>query len=186
LRPDTAGVYLLAEIGVILLLFEVGLETNLDEIVRVGAPAFVVALAGMALPFLGGLLFARALGHETLTAIFVGAALTATSIGITARVLTELKALATREGQIILGAAVADDVLGLVVLAVVARIAESGSASAGMVLRATALAVGFLALALALGIPLARHLVRVAGWANVRGVLGHCGGRFRSSGGLRR
>ncbi len=171
LVPITTGVLILAEIGVILLLFEVGLDTNLDELVRVGAPALVVALASMALPFLGGFLFARALGHATLTAVFVGAALTATSIGITARVLTELRALATREGQIILGAAVADDVLGLVLLAVVARIAENGSASAAMVLRATALAVGFLAVALALGIPLARHLVRVVGWANVRGVL---------------
>src|SRR5258706_4728275 len=97
LVPLTGGVLLLAEIGVILLLFEVGLETDLGELARVGGPALVVALAGMALPFLGGFFFTRALGHPALTAIFVGAALTATSIGITARVLAELKALATRE-----------------------------------------------------------------------------------------
>ena len=121
LVPLSHGVHLLAEVGVILLLFEVGLETDLDDLVRVGAPALAVAFAGMVLPFVGRLRRSRApLGHAPLTAIFVGAALTATSIGITARVLSELKVLTTREGQIILGAAVTDDVLGLVVLAVVA------------------------------------------------------------------
>jgi len=168
----TGGVLLLAEIGVILLLFEVGLETDLAELARVGGPALAVALAGMALPFLGGFFLTRALGQPVLTAIFVGAALTATSIGITARVLSELKVLATREGQIILGAAVADDVLGLVVLAVVARIAGSGGVDTALVLRATGLAVGFLAVALVLGIPLGRWLVGIVGRANVRGVLG--------------
>ena len=167
----TAGILLVAEIGVILLLFEVGLETDLAELARVGAPALVVALAGMALPFLGGFFFTRVLGHPTLTAIFVGAALTATSIGITARVLSELKALSSREGQIILGAAVVDDVLGLVVLAVVSRIAERGTVETTMVLRATSLAVGFLVVALALGIPLGHRLIGIVGRANVRGVL---------------
>src|SRR6266404_4192561 len=159
----TGGVLLLAEIGVILLLFEVGLETDLAELARVGGPALAVALAGMALPFLGGFFLTRALGQPVLTAIFVGAALTATSIGITARVLSELKVLATREGQIILGAAVADDVLGLVVLAVVARIAGSGGVDTALVLRATGLAVGFLAVALVLGIPLGRWLIGIVG-----------------------
>jgi Kef-type K+ transport system membrane component KefB len=172
LVPLIDGVILLAEIGVILLLFEVGLETDLRELARAGGPALVVALAGMALPFLGGFFLTRALGEPALTAIFVGAALTATSIGITARVLSELRALATSEGQIILGAAVADDVLGLVVLAVVGRIAGTGAVGTGMVLRATTLAVGFLAVALALGIPLGRWLVGIVGRANVRGILG--------------
>jgi Kef-type K+ transport system membrane component KefB len=171
LVPVSVGVALISEIGVILLLFEVGLETDLEDLVRVLAPALAVAIAGMVLPFLGAFLLARALGYGPLTAIFVGAVLTATSIGITARVLKELKVLSTREGQVILGAAVADDVLALVVLAVVTRIAESGGVSPGMAVRATALAVGFLAVALALGIPLARFLVRLASWANVRGVL---------------
>jgi Kef-type K+ transport system membrane component KefB len=168
----TESILLLAEIGVILLLFEVGLETDLRELARVGGPALAVALAGMALPFLGGFLLTRALGEPALTAIFVGAALTATSIGITARVLSELKVLATREGQIILGAAVADDVLGLVVLAVVARIAGPGGVDTALVLRATGLAIGFLAVALALGIPLGHWLVGIVGRANVRGILG--------------
>jgi len=171
LVPLSHGIELLAEIGVILLLFEVGLETDLEELVRVGGPALAVALAGMALPFIGGWATSLAFGQPPLTAIFVGAALTATSIGITARVLSEISALKTREGQIILGAAVVDDVLGLVVLAVVGQIAEKGSVSAGGVARSAAFSIGFLALALLLGIPLGRRLVSVVGRANVRGVL---------------
>jgi len=171
LVPLSDGVLLLAEIGVILLLFEVGLETDLTELVRVGGPALLVALAGMVLPFLGGWSLALAAGQSSLTAIFVGAAMTATSIGITARILSELSVLKTREGQIILGAAVVDDVLGLVVLAVVAQIAEKGGVAAGAAIRATVFSIGFLAVALAVGIPLGQRLVRVVGHANVRGVL---------------
>src|SRR5262249_58588103 len=88
---------------------------------------------------------------------FAGAALTATSISITARVLSELNSLATREGQIILGAAVADDVLGLIVLAVVTQVVRTGSINPGVVLRSTLLAFGFLAAALVLGIPAGRR-----------------------------
>ena len=171
LVPLSAGILLVAEIGVILLLFEVGLETDLQELLKVGAPALSVAVAGMVLPFFAGYLLTKALGHPTLTAIFVGAALTATSIGITARVLSDLKMLATREGQIILGAAVVDDVLGLVVLAVVSQIAAKGGVGPAVVLRAAGLSIAFLIAALVLGIPLGRRLVGIVGRANVRGVL---------------
>jgi Kef-type K+ transport system membrane component KefB len=168
---DRAVAEQFAEIGVILLLFEVGLETDLAELARVGAPALVVAVAGMALPFLGGVGLTLAAGYPPITAIFVGAALTATSIGITARVLSELSVLRTREGQIILGAAIVDDVLGLVVLAVVTQIAEKGGVAVGQAVRAAGFSIGFLAVALALGIPLGKRLVGVVGRANVRGVL---------------
>ncbi|HEU5250379.1 MAG TPA: cation:proton antiporter [Thermoanaerobaculia bacterium] len=171
LVPLSTGVFLVAEIGVILLLFEVGLETDLQELIKVGGRAMAVAVLGMALPFLGGFLLTRLVGYEALTAIFVGAALTATSIGITARVLTELKALKTEEGQIILGAAVADDVLGLVVLAVVSQISAAGGVEMGLVLRATGLAIGFLVVALVVGLPLGVRLVRTIEQAKVRGVL---------------
>ena len=171
LVPLSPGILLVAEIGVILLLFEVGLETRLEDLVRVAGPALVVAAVGMLLPFMGGFFLTRALGHPPLTAIFVGAALTATSIGITARVLAEMKVLNTREGRIILGAAVADDVLALVVLAVVSRIAESGGVGAGMVVRSAGLSIGFVLLALAIGIPIGPRLVHIVGRANVRGVL---------------
>lgn len=172
LVPLSDAVLELAEIGVVLLLFEVGLETDLEELMRVGAPALAVALAGMLLPFAGGYAVTVALGHSALTATFVGAALTATSIGITARVLSELKVLATREGQIILGAAVVDDVLGLVVLAIVSKIAGGGRLEAATVARSGALAIGFLVAAIVIGIPLGRRLIRVVELANVRGVLG--------------
>jgi len=171
LVPLSSGILLLAEIGVMLLLFEVGLETDLAELAKVGLSAATVAVVGMALPFAGGYLVTRAMGYEPLTAIFVGAALTATSIGITSRVLSELNALRTREGQIILGAAVADDILGLVVLAVVSRIAATGSVGMGEAVRAAGLSFGFLLVAIVVGMPLGRFLVRFVGRANVRGIL---------------
>ncbi|HTR03839.1 MAG TPA: cation:proton antiporter [Thermoanaerobaculia bacterium] len=170
--PLSDAILELAEIGVVLLLFEVGLETDIEELGRVGAPALAVALAGMVLPFAGGYAVASALGHASLTATFIGAALTATSIGITARVLSELKVLATREGQIILGAAVVDDVLGLVILAVVSKLAGGGRLEAATILKSTGLALGFLVAALALGIPLGHRLIGVVEKAKVRGVLG--------------
>lgn len=172
LVPLSDAVLELAEIGVVLLLFEVGLETDLEELVGVGAPALAVALAGMLLPFAGGYAVTLALGHTALTATFVGAALTATSIGITARVLSELKVLATREGQIILGAAVVDDVLGLVVLAIVSKVAGGGRLELSTVAKSGALAIGFLVLALAIGIPFGRRLMRVVELASGRGALG--------------
>ena len=171
LVPLSEGVFLLSEIGVVLLLFEVGLETDLAEMIRVGPPALAVALVGMALPFAGGWAVTRAYGYEEVTAIFVGASLTATSIGITARVLSELGALKTREGQIILGAAVIDDVLGLVVLAIVSRVVESGKVAAGVAVKSAAFSIAFLVAAVALGIPLARRLVGVVGKTSARGML---------------
>ena len=171
LVPLSAGILLIAEIGVLLLLFEVGLETDLGELVRVGGPAMTVAVVGMVLPFFGGYVLTRMAGFTTLTAIFVGAALTATSIGITSRVLSEIGMLATREGQIILGAAVADDILGLVVLSVVSHIATTGSVAVGDALKAAGLSFGFLLLAIVVGMPLGRVLVRFVGKAQVRGIL---------------
>lgn len=171
LVPLTDGILLVAEIGVLLLLFEVGLETDLGELARVGGSALAVAVVGMALPFAGGYLVTKMAGYETLTAIFVGAALTATSIGITSRVLSELKVLASREGQIILGAAVADDILGLVVLAVVSQVAATGSVAVGDALKAAGLSFGFLLVAVVVGMPLGKVLVRVVGKAQVRGIL---------------
>jgi Na+:H+ antiporter len=171
LVPLSEAVLVLSEIGVVLLLFEVGLETDLEELLRVGAPALAVALVGMALPFAGGYALTLALGHETLTAIFVGAALTATSIGITARVLSELKVLTSREGQIILGAAILDDVLGLIVLAIVTKVAEHGTFETGPALKSAAFSIGFVIVAIVVGIPLGKKLIHVVGKSSVRGML---------------
>jgi Kef-type K+ transport system membrane component KefB len=137
-------VLLLGEIGVILLLFQVGLEMDLGEMAKVGKPAFVVAIIGVAVPFAAGFGVAASFGEDAKVALFIGATLTATSVGITARVLGDLRALALRESRIVLGAAVADDVLGLVILTVVVKVVTEGSISAGVVLETIGLAVGFL------------------------------------------
>ncbi|WP_421659330.1 cation:proton antiporter [Leptothermofonsia sp. ETS-13] len=125
----------LAELGVIILLFEIGLESDLKELLRVGMQATVVAVVGVVTPFAlgtGGLMLI--FGVPPVPAIFAGAALTATSIGITAKVLAELQRLSSREGQIIIGAAVMDDVLGIIVLAVVASLARDGKVEVGNVI----------------------------------------------------
>jgi Kef-type K+ transport system membrane component KefB len=117
----------LAEIGVIILLFEIGLESDLRELQKVGTTAAVVAVVGVVAPFVGGTVgLILIFGMPTIPAVFAGAALTATSIGITSKVLSELGQLKSTEGQIIVGAAVIDDVLGIIVLAVVASLAKTG------------------------------------------------------------
>ncbi|NJM72001.1 MAG: cation:proton antiporter [Scytonema sp. RU_4_4] len=117
----------LAELGVIILLFEIGLESDLRQLKEVGYQATIVAVVGVSVPFTAGTIGLMMLFHvPVIPAIFAGAALTATSIGITSKVLSELGRLKSKEGQIIVGAAVIDDVLGIIVLAVVASLAKTG------------------------------------------------------------
>jgi Kef-type K+ transport system membrane component KefB len=117
----------LAEIGVIILLFEIGLESDLKQLKEVGIQAVVVACVGVAVPFAAGTVGLMTIFHvPAIAAIFAGAALTATSIGITSKVLSEMGQLKSKEGQIIVGAAIIDDVLGIIVLAVVASLAKTG------------------------------------------------------------
>jgi Kef-type K+ transport system membrane component KefB len=149
--PHVESVHLLAEIGVIILLFEIGLETDLMKLFAVGPAAAMVALVGVALPFAAGYWVALAFGLGTLPAIVAGAALTATSVGITARVLSDLGRLGDPEGQIVLGAAVIDDVLGLIILAVVADLTQGEFGGLSAIVRTTVVAFGFLAGALLLG-----------------------------------
>ena len=139
----------LAEIGVVLLLFEVGLETNLDEFIELGSTSLLVALIGFVAPFaLGfGSIYALNLGGEDQfgIALFVGAAMTATSVGITARVFGDLGALKSREAKTIIGAAVVDDILGLLILTVVAGVlGSSGDFSIVDLGVISAKAIGFL------------------------------------------
>ena len=118
----------LAELGVIILLFEIGLESDIRELQEVGYQAAIVAVVGVIAPFTAGTVGLMLLFNvPTIPAIFAGAALTATSIGITSKVLSELGYLKSKEGQIIVGAAVIDDVLGIIVLAVVASLAKTGT-----------------------------------------------------------
>ena len=177
--PLYGTLHVLAEIGVIVLLFEIGLETDLKQLLRVGPGAASVAAVGVALPFAAGFLYwISPLGVEAFntasastTAIFLGAALTATSVGITARVLTDLKIFRTTEAQTILGAAVLDDVLGLVLLGLVASLAAGGSVGVLEVGRALGVALGFLAVALGLGLLLAPRIFATIDRMRVRGVL---------------
>ena len=126
-KSQSEVVSVLAEIGVVILLFEIGLESDLKELIRVGPQAAVVAIVGVVVPFVAGTAGLIAIFNvATIPAVFAGAALTATSIGITAKVLAEMQTLSSREGQIIIGAAVLDDVLGIIVLAVVASLAKTG------------------------------------------------------------
>jgi Kef-type K+ transport system membrane component KefB len=126
-ETESEVISVLSELGVIILLFEIGLESDLKELIRVGPQAALVAVVGVVVPFAAGTAGLIAIfGLPTIPAVFAGAALTATSIGITAKVLAELQRLSSEEGQIIIGAAVLDDVLGIVVLAVVASLAKTG------------------------------------------------------------
>jgi Kef-type K+ transport system membrane component KefB len=121
---------LLAEIGIIMLLFEVGLETDIRQLVRTGSKPIIVAISGFVLPFALGFGVSRwMLGLELLPALFIGGTLTATSIGITVRVLADLKRQAAPEGQIVLGAAVLDDILGVVLLALLYEFVIGGGVS---------------------------------------------------------
>lgn len=114
---------LLAELGVIILLFTVGLETSLGELRQVGRPALLVGSLGVAAPFALGAALMVGLGYERGDVLFVAAAMVATSVGVTARVLRDLGALRTPPGRVVLGAAVVDDVLALLILAVVGGLA---------------------------------------------------------------
>ena len=153
----------LAEIGVILLLFEVGLETNLDEFIELGSTSLLVALIGVVAPFaLGfGSIFALGLGGENQfeIALFVGAAMTATSVGITARVFGDLGALKSKEAKTIIGAAVVDDILGLLILTVVAGVlGSSGDFSLVDLGLISAKAVGFLIAVVIIGRKLSKPI----------------------------
>ena len=162
--------HLLAEVGVAILLFEIGLETDLNDLIKVGLPSLIVAILGVIVPFFLGyytiylladynLISFQSEGGLFLIALTVAATLTATSVGITARVLSELKKLNSTESKIILGAAVIDDVLGLIILAVVSGIVTTSGGSidgnlsinVSSILLISLKAFGFLFLAIVVG-----------------------------------
>lgn len=125
----------LGELGLLCLLFSTGLESDIDELIKVGPKAATVATLGVTLPFAMGVLGLLYFFHfPVIPAVFAGAALTATSIGITAKVLKELGQLRSQEGQIIIGAAVLDDILGIVILAVVMALIQEGKVDASSIL----------------------------------------------------
>ncbi|GBE90988.1 cation:proton antiporter [Nostoc cycadae] len=162
----------LSELGVIILLFEIGLESNLKDLMAVGIQATIVAVVGVVVPFAAGTVGLMTLfGIGAVPAIFAGAALTATSIGITSKVLSEIGKLNSKEGQIILGAAVIDDVLGIIVLAVVASLAKDGAVDVGKVIYLIICATAFLLGAIVLGNVFNKTFVAIANQLKTRGEL---------------
>ena len=167
----------LAELGVIILLFEVGLESDLKEMIEVGWSSLLVAVVGVVAPFfLGWAVSAYFIPDQSrLVHVFIGATLCATSVGITARVFKDLGKLATREARIILGAAVIDDVLGLLILATVAGAIRAAASGGVLELVDVAAIAGksllFLVAAIAIGHFLMPRVLRGAGKLETRGVL---------------
>jgi Kef-type K+ transport system membrane component KefB len=171
------GIEILAQLGVILLLFQVGLESNVAEMLSVGWSSLLVAVLGVIAPFfLGWGVSAWLLPREEpLAHVFLGATLCATSVGITARVLADLGRLSIREAKIILGAAVIDDVLGLVILSVVSGVIGAantgGSLGSLEALAIVAKAIVFLVGAILIGGWLSRRVFRLAGFLRTQGIL---------------
>jgi Kef-type K+ transport system membrane component KefB len=168
---------ILAELGVILLLFEVGLESNVKKMLSVGTSSLLVAILGVVVPFfLGWGVSSWFLPEaETLVHIFIGATLCATSVGITARVLLDLGKLNTTESRIILGAAVIDDVLGLLILAAVQGIIVASntgqSLHSGEIVWLVVKALSFLVAAVWVGRKISPHLFNAASYLQIHGRL---------------
>jgi Kef-type K+ transport system membrane component KefB len=169
--PSAEIIHLLSELGVLILLFEVGLETKLSDLTKVGAQALMVAIIGVVLPILMGFGLGRLFGLDAVPSLLIGAGLSATSIGISARVLSDQGALTSVAGCIILGAAVIDDVTGVALLAVVSKIAESGTVNLGDVSLATVSSLGFVLVTLLLGKHIARVLLKLVSFLRSRGIL---------------
>jgi len=162
----------LGELGAILLLFDVGLHMDLDELRHVGRASMQVALIGVTVPLVLGFAALRAFGLHTPVALFLASGITATSVGITARVFAEMHALAGIEARTVLGAAVADDVIGLLILTVAVRIGSGQGLSASTLVTVPLLAVGFVIVASLLGAKVAPALFqRIGTGARTEGTL---------------
>jgi Kef-type K+ transport system membrane component KefB len=178
-EPLTEIIRIFAEIGVVILLFEIGLETDLKQMFRVGAGAASVATVGVVLPLLGGFLFwisplvnpAYSNADVITTGIFLGATLTATSVGITARVLQDLRVMHSVEARMVIGAAVIDDILGILLLGLVSSLVAGQAVSVLGIGRSMATAIGFLVLAVGLGLAVAPRVFGLLDQMRVRGML---------------
>ncbi|OGW16168.1 MAG: hypothetical protein A3G93_16830 [Nitrospinae bacterium RIFCSPLOWO2_12_FULL_45_22] len=161
-----------ARVGVIILLFEVGLESDLKEMKQVGIPSLLVAIAGVIAPLILGYMVSRWFlpAAGTNTHLFIGATLCATSVGITARVFKDLGKLGIPEARIVLGAAVIDDVLGLIILAIISGIINTGSIGLLSISWVTLKAILFLVLAIGIGTYSASTIGKYAAMMQVKGV----------------
>ncbi len=183
------GIDLLAKIGIILLLFEVGLESSVKDMRRVGLSSFLVAVVGVVLPFVLGYfvsaMFVTKVPKEILAIspnfnihnihMFIGATLCATSVGITARVFQDMGKIQIPEARIVLGAAVIDDVLGLIILATVSAIVTSAEMGTDLslmeIVKLTAIAIGFLVGAIIIGTYIVPKLMKIAAKFRTQGLM---------------
>jgi Kef-type K+ transport system membrane component KefB len=148
-----------AELGVVILLFTVGLETTVGDLRRVGRSAMSVGVLGVILPFGAGVALMFILGYDQADSLFVAAAIVATSVGVTARVLRDIGKVRTTTSRVVLGAAVVDDILAILVLAVVAGIVQGGLSTLSLVVLFVEV-IGFLAVVVLAGPGLTRRLSR--------------------------
>jgi len=170
-NPKDEILHILAELGAVLLLFEIGLESDITELFSVGWRSLWVAVIGVVTPAVLGFGVSVLLGQPTMTAAFIGATLTATSVGITARVMKDLNILRWGESQIVLGAAVADDVIGLLILAVFSGLVQGETLSVWQIGKVLVLALVFLAGALTVGLKASHVLLKVAEQMRARAAL---------------
>lgn len=162
LDPNEPAIHTLAQLGLLILLFEIGLATDLRALAKVGGTATVIAVAGVVLPFAFGYAALMAMGIDRFPAIVCAATLTATSIGISTRVLAELGFLPTREGRVVLAAAVLDAIIGLVILSVIGVVAVGATVTTTGIIRTSALAFGFVVITLLGGSLVVPPLFRAA------------------------
>lgn len=172
LDPADPVMYALAQIGVVILLFETGIHTDLQRLLAVGWVATVVAVTGVVVPLVLGVWAMRALGLDSAAALVCGAALCATSVGISARVLADLGWLDSLEGRVVLGAAVIDDIIGLIILSVVAALVSGRSIGVARVASSAGSAVLFVVAAVAVGRLVAPRILSSQRLARSRGALG--------------
>jgi Kef-type K+ transport system membrane component KefB len=149
--PRDPAMRALSDLGLFVLMFQIGLHTDVRSLRRVALEAAMVAVAGVVVPFAAGFLAARALGATTIAALIAGASLSATSVAISARTLGDKGVLRTTEGQVVLGAALADDVMGLIILSIVVALAGGAGISATGIVRTSAVSIGFIGIALVAG-----------------------------------
>ncbi len=169
---ESESIDIFARLGVMILLFQVGLESNVKELLKVGISSVTVAIIGVVAPMILGyyvcVLIIPEAGFNA--HLFVGATLTATSVGITARVLKDLNKLKTAEAKIILGAAVIDDILGLIILSIVSGIIVSGSVSAGTIVYTSVTSFAFLFFSVIIGLKAAPMIGRKVSGMKVEGM----------------
>lgn len=169
---QSEAIDIMARLGVMILLFQVGLESNIRDMMKVGISSFLVAIIGVAVPMILGYYVSSWIIPEAgfNTHLFIGATLTATSVGITARVLKDLGKLKTPEAKIILGGAVIDDVLGLIILSIVSGIIISGTVSVGAVMQTSLISIVFLFGSIVIGLWLSPKIGKWVSGMKVEGM----------------